>query len=147
MRRYAEVAHNVGHHAMSGMNSLIPHLFASCRETNQYQVVLNLLSEDLLLPSFMQSNKALILSAKALKAKFIDIIEKAKLQENDLKQAVLFFTFEEKWPDNALVKRYLQVHPKAEYAQNPAYRMQCLVLSTESKKYVQHFQSWHFNAT
>ena len=147
MLKIDEVAHNIGHHAMSGMSSLIPHLFTSCRETGQYQVAMNLLSESSFLPTLLLSNDALVISAQALKSKFKEILAKSTVDEKDLKQAALFFAFETGWPDTPIVNRYLQVHPEAEYGQNPSCRMASLFLSKTGKKYVHHFQSWHYDAT
>jgi hypothetical protein len=91
-RHLNAVAHDIAHHAVSGLSYIHPHLGQVMRELNIDEVELNLLSE-IPLPPILRGRKPLDLSSQALRSMFHDIVRKKGFELTDVKEAILRFCF------------------------------------------------------
>jgi hypothetical protein len=95
----SSVAHNIAHHAVSGLSYVHPHLKPALVE-----IGLNSISIDLLKPSpcpiQLQSNKPLVLALAGLHSKFEEILEAEGLSISSLQSAQLLFDFPSNYSDN-----------------------------------------------
>ncbi len=89
---YNGVAHDIAHHAASGLSYLHPHLAKACKALGVNEVSMNLLDKT----SFRQDllvEKPLQLSSDTLKEKFREMILHAQLDAQQLEKASLLFQF------------------------------------------------------
>ena len=85
------VAHNVAHHAASGLSFLHPHAFHGIQTLGLSQLTFDLLKPSPL--SIEQIDQPLLLSSGALHNKFKEILGSAGFQVEDLTDALLEMCF------------------------------------------------------
>ena len=85
------VAHNIAHHAASGLSFLHPHAYRGLHALGLNQLTFDLLQSSPL--SLEQIETPLSLSANALQKKFRDILNSAGFQADDLIGAILEMRF------------------------------------------------------
>lgn len=89
---YNGIAHDIAHHAASGLSYLHPHLAKACKVLGVNEVSMSLLDEQ----SFRQDlliQKPLQLSSDKVKEKFREMILQAQLDTQQLEKASLHFQF------------------------------------------------------
>lgn len=99
----AGVAHDIGHHAQSGLAWLYPHLGEACQSADQPSVTIDLLSERPY-PSSIPEREPLVLALEALRSTFIRLLEQYGFQLSDLTAASLEFTFPPGFGDYSLYR-------------------------------------------
>lgn len=92
------IAHDIAHHAASGLSYLHPHLGEACESIGTETVMLDLLSESPYAQGFPVS-QPLNLATGALRKKFAEMVEHAQLNVSQLRRAVLHFRFPS-WRDH-----------------------------------------------
>lgn len=91
-KRYKSITHSIAHHAVSGLSFVHPHLGKACEEVNAKDVAIDLLAEEPCPNEFIHL-KPLRLSLTTLKNTFIELLEKEGFSVQDVKEAVLTFSF------------------------------------------------------
>jgi len=86
------VAHDIAHHAVSGLSWLHPHLGEACRRAESDEVVLDAARVDPL-PDGFPASEPLKLAAGGLHRTFVAIVEKKGFSVGDVKRAELRFVF------------------------------------------------------
>lgn len=86
------VAHDIAHHAVSGLSYIHPYLGELCRSMGKLTIALNVLS-DSPLPENIIPVEPLALSSRALHQKFLEILERNGFSLKDVQSAVLTFSF------------------------------------------------------
>ncbi len=95
------VAHDLGHHAQSGLSWLYPHLGRACQEAGVRAVALDLRSSSPY-PSELRHHEPLAKALLALRQKFIEILAKHGQRIDDLSAACLEFGFPPGYGDGSL---------------------------------------------
>ena len=137
------VAHNLGHHAVSGLSYLVPHLFRAAKSNGQLAVSVELLGEQLLSPT-MSTDEPLRLSVGSLRERFREILAAEGFAPDALRAATIVFRFENQWPQTPstlLAESRAGIH---ETADDPAYHCEAALISARGHSYHQEFCSWHF---
>jgi hypothetical protein len=93
------VAHNIAHHAVSGLSYVHPHLKQAVETQGLDSFSINLLCENPCPPSF-RSIESLQLALLALKDKLGQIVSSEGLSVSDLHSADLLFEFPSNYPDD-----------------------------------------------
>jgi hypothetical protein len=93
------VAHDIAHHAMSGLSYLHPHLSETCRKAGIAGVTLDLTSESPL-PSSVPDYQPLRLASQALHRTFVGILESVGFTLADVSAARLTFSIVQDAPDD-----------------------------------------------
>lgn len=138
------VAHNLGHHATSGLCYVIPYLFRACLAAKAFDVTLDLQSPDPL-PRELPADRPLALSSQALLDKFHEILQKAGFKSADVAVASLRFRFAPQRPDTLQTRFYLARIGEASYDHDPAYHCTAEICVKSGKSYHHDFHSWHYN--
>ena len=84
------VAHDILHHAMSGLSYLHPHLSQTCRMAGVMEITLDLMRESPL-PTSIPDCQPLILASQAVHRTFVGIVESVGLTLADVAAARLIF--------------------------------------------------------
>jgi hypothetical protein len=90
-KKINNIAHNIAHHAASGISYLHPHLGEACRAADCTLVALDLLSG--IYPLGFPVSKPLSLATKELLNKFDEMLEAAAASKEEIKTATLYFQF------------------------------------------------------
>jgi hypothetical protein len=93
------VAHDIAHHAMSGLSSLHPHLSQTCRKKGITDLTLDLVS-DSPLPVNVHDYEPLRLASRALHQTFVGILESIGFTLADISIARLTFHITPNAPDD-----------------------------------------------
>ena len=144
-KRLAAVAHNIGHHATSGLCYVIPHLFRASAAVEELTPTLDLLSANPL-PTHITPDRPLTLSATALQETFIGILRKAGFGPEQLTAATLSFSFAPTWPNTPRVVIVLSNAQGRHYAEDPAYVCTSRLTSVDGRRFEYAFTSWHYHA-
>lgn len=91
-KHLSAVAHDIAHHAVSGISWLHPHLGEACRRAKRDEVVLEVSRSDPL-PEDFPATEPLKLASRELHRTFRTILEKKGFEACDVKIAKLRFTF------------------------------------------------------
>ena len=91
-RHFNGIAHDIAHHAQSGLSYLHPWLDDACREARLSEAALDLLA-DRPWPTGFPVSEPLRLATSALQRRFADMVAKAGLSVDDLSEAGLVFIF------------------------------------------------------
>ena len=91
-RALAGVAHDIAHHAVSGISYVHPHLFHTCQVAGVREASIDLLASEPY-PIDLTLVEPLRLSMSALHARFIAILEANKFAISDINSASLRFQF------------------------------------------------------
>ena len=94
----AGVAHDIGHHAQSGLACLYPHLGQACESAGTLSATIDLLSERPY-PVGLPQREPLWLALGALRETFIHLLETHGFLLSDLTVASLEFTFPQGYGD------------------------------------------------
>lgn len=86
------VAHDIAHHAVSGLSYIHPHLGAACRSANIDEITLDLSLADPF-PIGFAANEPLKAATRALRKKFEDIIQMKGFSASEVRIATLRFIF------------------------------------------------------
>lgn len=89
-RHFNGIAHDIAHHAQSGLSFLHPEIAEGCRRSAVAEVRLNLLSDQPWPPGF-PVEQPLRLATAALQQKMREMAEAASLDISDLAEAYLIF--------------------------------------------------------
>ncbi|MFZ1612600.1 MAG: hypothetical protein WAT51_00405 [Holophaga sp.] len=95
----SSVAHNIAHHAVSGLSYLHPHLKLTLVKANLTSIAVDLLNPELDQPN-LKPSKPLTDAIGALKSKFAEILVAEGLSLADVRSAVLVFDFPAYYTDN-----------------------------------------------
>ncbi len=93
------VAHDIAHHAMSGLSCLHPHLSETCRKAGVWEVALDLKMESPL-PSTFPDYEPLRLASQALHRTFVGILQTLGFTLSDVSAARLTFSVVRDAPDD-----------------------------------------------
>ncbi len=85
------IAHDIAHHAQSGLSYLHPYLANGCKTLGIAEITLDLLEDPY--PSDFPVTKPLTLSTLALKEKFFKMISTLDTSPTELESAILIFHF------------------------------------------------------
>lgn len=86
------VAHDIAHHAVSGLSFLHPHLGQACRRAKTLEVTLELTRGEPL-PSDFPTSEPLLNAARSLYKTFCEILAKKGFGLKDVRSAELRFQF------------------------------------------------------
>lgn len=89
-RLFSGIAHDIAHHAQSGLSWLHPYVGQRCRESGVAEVEFDLLAERAW-PASFPVDEPLRLATAAVRQKFADMISAAGLNKDDLERALLWF--------------------------------------------------------
>jgi hypothetical protein len=95
----SSVAHNIAHHAVSGLSYVHPHLKPALVEAGLSSISIDLLNPDFTPPQ-LKPNTPLAQALGGLKAKFVEILNAEGLALSDIQSAVLVFDFPSNYTDN-----------------------------------------------
>ena len=95
----SSVAHNIGHHAMSGLSCLHPHLSEACRKAGVWELTLDLTRESPL-PSSLPNSEPLRLASQELHRTFVAILQTLGFTLTDISAARLKFSVTPNPPDD-----------------------------------------------
>ena len=96
-RALQSVAHNLGHHAVSGLSYLVPHVFRAAKHSGQLTVSIDVLA-DQSLPPTLSIDEPLRLSVGALRERFNEIVSLEGFTRDAIRAATVAFRFEDRWP-------------------------------------------------
>ena len=91
VKKLNNIAHNIAHHAASGLSYLHPYLGEGCRASGILVVELDLLNGTY--PANFPVPKPLSLSTHELINKFKEMIEDSKSSKDEIESAKLYFQF------------------------------------------------------
>ena len=99
MKVLQSVAHDVAHHAQSGLSCLHPHVGQACRAAGRLEVEVQLTSTEVYPPALplMHPLRVALLS---LRQRFWQIVAAHKLEESAVTRASLLFRFAERSRDD-----------------------------------------------
>jgi len=86
------VAHNLAHHAQSGLAFLYPHLWRACSDVGVRQAHLDLLSQAPY-PVGLPYREPLAMALHTLRGRFLDILDKGGFAASDVSSVELVFEF------------------------------------------------------
>ena len=92
LKNLQAVAHDIAHHAQSGLSWLHPHLGRACREASVMEASIDLL-ELHPYPVGLPTHEPLALALGGLHQRFLDMLSQYHLSETDLESAELHFAF------------------------------------------------------
>ena len=93
------VAHDIAHHALSGLSCLHPHLSETCRKVGVWEVALDLTSKSPLPPN-LPDYEPLRLASQALHRTFLGMLENFGFTLADVATAKLTFSVAKNAPDD-----------------------------------------------
>lgn len=137
------VTHNLGHHAVSGLSYLVPHLFRAAESSGQLTVSIDMLGEPILSPT-LRLDEPLRLSLDALRKRFGEILASEGFAQDALRAATLVFRFEGHWPETPATLLAKARGDSQETPGDPAYHCEAAVVTSNGRSYRQEFRSWHF---
>jgi hypothetical protein len=137
------VAHNLGHHVVSGLSYLVPHLFRAAKSSGQLTVSIDVLSEPILPPT-LRLDDPLRLSLEALRKRLGEILASEGFAPDALRAATLVFRFEGQWPETPATLLAKARGGFLETPGDPAYHCEAAVVAANGRAYRQEFRSWHF---
>lgn len=136
------VAHNLGHHAVSGLCYVVPHLARAALRSGQLAVTIDLLAE-VPLPSPITPDDPLRLSVAALREQFRHILYAEGLTPDAVSAARITFLFERRLPlTPTVVKAQSRAQAIADVVRDPAYHWEAEVIATNGRHYHQSFILW-----
>ena len=105
-KRLRSVVHNIGHHAISGLSCVHPHLGVVCKGHSSDQGTIDLMSGEVVLPAGAASeSEPLLLGSRTLSEKFSEILETEGLDPAEIADAVIVFQFgSDRWPSSCYVR-------------------------------------------
>ena len=86
------MAHDIAHHAQSGLSFLFPHLGRACQEAGLRNASLSLLQDDPY-PTMLARHEPLALAIGNLRLRFFDILASYGYAPTDVASVELSFTF------------------------------------------------------
>ena len=92
LKNLQAVAHDIAHHAQSGVSWLHPDLGQACREAAVLEATINLLAPHPY-PAGLAFHEPLVSALGGLRQRFLDILSKYHLNVADLASAELHFAF------------------------------------------------------
>jgi len=95
----SSIAHNIAHHAVSGLSYVHPHLKTTLVEAGLSSISIDLLKPDPT-PSQLQPNTPLAQALNGLKSKFVEILHAEGLVLSAIRSAILVFDFPPNYTDN-----------------------------------------------
>ena len=105
IKRLRSVVHSTGHHGMSGLCYVHPHLGEACKKQKITSVSVNLLKEGFT-PQLKSITKEINLSTTALRKTFIEFLDKENISKKEIGTAYILFNFVKgRWPSSC----YLEV--------------------------------------
>ena len=103
-KRLRSVAHSVGHHGVSGLCHVHPHLGQACQAEATLQGEIELLTGRVTKPGNV-TLAPLILASGALSQRFIEILESEEMGPGELSEATILFVFKDSiWPSSCYVR-------------------------------------------
>lgn len=97
------VAHDIAHHAQSGLSWLYPHLGDACRDAGILTAEVDLLADEPY-PAGLAERQPLRLALGALRAKLVAMLKQRGFDLSDLESAGLEFTFPDGYGDGSLYR-------------------------------------------
>lgn len=95
---------SIGHHAVSGVCYVHPHLGEVCKSTARASAVIDLLNGKALLDD-IEIPRPLELASRALAERFAEILCSENIESDSLTSAIVEFQFSgSRWPDSCYVK-------------------------------------------
>ena len=108
-KRLRSVVQSIGHHAVSGLCYIHPHLGEACQRASVLDADVDLLSGELLSPS-SDGQESLRLASKALGHRFAEVLASEGLERRELKAAFVRFQFRKgAWPSGCYVRAETEV--------------------------------------
>jgi hypothetical protein len=92
LKNLQAVAHDIAHHAQSGLSWLHPHFGRACREASVLETSIDLLVQHPY-PAGLPSHEPLALALTGLHQRFLDMLSRYHLREADVESAELHFAF------------------------------------------------------
>lgn len=142
-RALKSVAHNLGHHAVSGLSFLVPHLFRAAKRSAQLTVSIDMLGEQPL-PLTLSGDEPLRLSVGALRERFGQILASEGFDRDAVRGAAVAFRFEDRWPETPATVLAEARAGFQETPDDPAYHCEATVVAANGRSNRQEFCSWHF---
>ncbi len=99
LKRLGSVCHSIAHHATSGLSYVHPYLRRACRDAGLDSLLVSLVSDDPC-PEQFRHIEPLRLSLRALRTKFVEILEAEGFTIADIKAIDLDFQFRQSFPDD-----------------------------------------------
>ena len=143
MKRLNGIAHDFGHHAVSGLGYLTAHLFKACATAGRFKITVQIYP--LCYPDDLRRDVSLEMALKSSNQFFCELLHKQRLDIHHVRSASLSFVFIEDWPETKEIRRILEVSPRP-YASDPAYRCKSVVVAANDRTYSHDFASWHYNS-
>jgi len=94
-------AHDIGHHAQSGLSYIHPHLGQACRQAGVDQARVDLLT-DAPYPAGLPDHQPLALALLNLRRRFLDILARYQLAPDDVTGVEMQFAFKHDRHDDSL---------------------------------------------
>ena len=105
-KRLRSIAHSIGHHSVSGLSYIHPHLGERCGALSLSEASVNLLDGTVSLPEPLPKFDPLALASRALHKRFIRLLESENVEAATLREASIMFQFiqSKSWPDGCYVR-------------------------------------------
>jgi hypothetical protein len=116
MKTLRGVAHDIAHHAQSGLAFLYPHLGAACREAGVLETSVELLTEGPY-PDGLPRHEPLALALTSVRARFFEILAAYGFAASEVSRVELSFVFPERHGDGSI------------------YSVRALVVATNGREY------------
>jgi hypothetical protein len=87
MRRLNGVAHDLGHHAVSGTSALVPHLFRVSNEAGSVEVTVMIFPPQY--PDGLAADESLEVALRSLHSFLLQLVRKQHLESTDIQSASL----------------------------------------------------------
>ena len=124
------LAHDLGHHAISGLCEVVGHLYLACSLTGAKQITIDLLGKPTLSKRVLP-NKELKLSIQALKDKLVEMLRRLGFATEDISAASLHFTFRRLSP----LKRASDLLFSTPWSVYPSYRCESEIVTKTGRHY------------
>ena len=103
-KRLRSIAHSIGHHSISSLSYVHPHLGERCGALSLSAASVNLLDGSVSLPAPLSKFDPLALASRALHERFIRLLESERVDAATLREASIMFQFiqNNSWPEDAM---------------------------------------------
>jgi len=138
LKRLNGVAHDLGHHAVSGLSSVPAHLFRVASTVDVARVAVSVLPLEY--PEVLPEDKTLRRALESLHRFLLGLLGGLELGKEVVSGAIVEFSFLPDWPDTEEVRRLLEVSPRP-YSSDPQYCCASTIVRTDGKTYIHRFES------
>jgi len=132
MKRLNGIAHDLGHHAISGLCGVVPYIYRAGESKARYNIEVPIYP--FAHPSCLPHNYLLDLGLEGLRIFFSELLTKHGFSHKDVISASLYFEFLRDCPNAPVVHRFLEITPRP-YERDPIYRCTSTIITRTNRKY------------